>query len=1028
LNRQKTNQENRDREILLSEMTNMIPGVVYQFFARKNGDMGFNYVSPKSEQIIGLNPDLEGYLKRFVQLIIPEQRDDFIKSIERSVRELSEWAYEGILQKPSGEKIWFLCNSIPSPQENGIIYNGIVQDITERKKAESALRNSEEKYRQLVESVQEGIWVIDDNSFTTFVNPHMAEMLGYSVDEMTGKDFCLFIDKSGKETAARLLERRAKGIREERDFEFLKKDGSRIYANLKTTPQTDESGGYIGAIAAVMDVTARKRMEDALKKSEAHYKQLFEAIPESVLLIGPDRRVVAANQASAHLYGYESPGQIVGFDTRSMIADKDRERVAGIQTSILQGEERPARQYKQVRHDGSEFVAEVISTTLYGPQQEVTGYIGISRDITAVVRAEELLKESRDRLELALTSAQLGIWDWDIVNDRMVWDKQMFLLYGVADKNTVSGIELWRNSLHPEDAARAWDECQAAMHGEKKFDIEFRILHPDGAIRIVKADGIVLRDQNGKAIRMLGVSRDITEPKRAEEDLAKTKLLLEETFEQSPLPMVLVSMPDAHFSIINSAAKEFLGIADEPSLIGTSLMDYKPSFVDCDIQGNPGMVHSLPLARALSGQKTSNEERLIIRKDGTSRWEMVSAAPIFNKIGEVIAGYLAMNNITEWKQAEEELRKAQKLESLGILAGGIAHDFNNLLGGIYGYIDMAGEGAKDEKLSRYLSKAMNTIERAKGLTLQLLTFAKGGAPIKKVGNLFPFVQEAAKFALSGSSVSCGFEVPKDISLCDFDKNQIGQVIDNIVINAKQAMPDGGAITLTASNVRIAKNDHPPLDSGDYIRISIKDSGIGMPKEILPRIFDPFYTTKATGHGLGLASCYSIIKRHGGSIDVESEPGKGSTFHIYLPASKDSAPYSSEASKSDHKGNGIFLVVDDEEVMQEAFRDMLEMLGYAVVCRKDGREAIQFVSSEIKAGKEMAGMIFDLTIPGGMGGKDAIGEIREMSLKNPIFVTSGYAEDPIMANPREYGFTASICKPFTKSELSDMLSKFMNPKD
>jgi CheY-like chemotaxis protein len=291
-----------------------------------------------------------------------------------------------------------------------------------------------------------------------------------------------------------------------------------------------------------------------------------------------------------------------------------------------------------------------------------------------------------------------------------------------------------------------------------------------------------------------------------------------------------------------------------------------------------------------------------------------------------------------------------------------------------------------------------------------------------VESLFPFVEETVQFALSGSNVLCKFKISKDLSTCDFDRNQIGQVIDNIVINAKQAMPDGGTIVLSAENIKVGPSENPQLAGGDYIRISLRDSGIGMDKEILTRIFDPFYTTKASGHGLGLASCYSIVKRHGGCIDVESEPGKGSIFQIFLPASKEIVSSSPEISISPHKGTGTFLVMDDEEVILNTFRTILEKFGYEVICKKNGKEAIDFVSSEIDAKREIRGMIFDLTIPGGMGGREAIDEIRKMNVRAPAFVTSGYAEDPIMANPAEYGFTASLSKPFRKVELSVLLNK------
>ena len=409
------------------------------------------------------------------------------------------------------------------------------------------------------------------------------------------------------------------------------------------------------------------------------------------------------------------------------------------------------------------------------------------------------------------------------------------------------------------------------------------------------------------------------------------------------------------------------------------------------------------------------------------RWIQDDGTPRYNSKGEFI-GYIGhCLDITDRIRAEEILRTAQKLESLGLLAGGIAHDFNNLMGGIFGYIDMASEATKEAKVTSYLSKAMNTIERARALTGQLLTFAKGGAPIQKIDNLFPFVEETAKFALSGANVSCQFDVQDDLWACNFDKNQFGQVIDNLIINAQQAMPVGGTIELTARNIALAEKEHPLLLNGNYVKICVKDTGVGIPKEHISKIFDPFFTTKAKGHGLGLATCYSIINRHGGCIDVESDPGKGSTFKVYLPASTESATSVNENAAKMHRGNGTFLIMDDEEVMRDTIKDMLESLGYSVVSKENGKDAIDFFASEIKANRKITAMIFDLTVPGGMGGKAAIEEIRKTNTDIPGFVASGYADDPVMKNPTEYGFMASICKPFRKSELSEMLNKYMQTK-
>jgi nitrogen-specific signal transduction histidine kinase/CheY-like chemotaxis protein len=384
-----------------------------------------------------------------------------------------------------------------------------------------------------------------------------------------------------------------------------------------------------------------------------------------------------------------------------------------------------------------------------------------------------------------------------------------------------------------------------------------------------------------------------------------------------------------------------------------------------------------------------------------------------------------LQDITERKRIEEELQRAQKLESLGVLAGGIAHDFNNLLAGIFGYIDLARNVSKDGQAKEYLETTLATMNRAKALTLQLLTFAKGGSPVQKITPLVPFLQDTAQFALSGSNISSKFHLDDNLWSCNIDKNQIGQVIDNLVINAQQAMPGGGTIEISARNQTLGEKERPSLPKGDYVKVSVKDSGIGIPKEILPGIFDPFFTTKTKGHGLGLATCYSIVKRHGGCIDVESEPGKGSTFHVYLPATQETVVVNAP-NPIKHRGSGVILVMDDEEVVRNTVRTMLESLGYVVVCKQDGKEAVDFFEGETKGGRRFAAMIFDLTVPGAMGGIEALKEIRKSNTEIPVFVSSGYANNSVMKTPKDFGFTGSISKPFTIIELSEMLDAGLSP--
>ena len=624
------NQSKSDHELLLSEMINMVPCVAFQFYARPNGQRGFYYISPKSEQIIGLSPELEGFLKRFGDLIIPEHREGFLKSIEKSVKNVSEWKFEGILQKPSGEKIWISGNATPSQREGELVCNGIIQDITERKRA--------------------------------------AEFLQLVVNNIP-------------------------------DFVFWK----------------NRQSVYMGCNNAFAKVAGVGTCENIIGKTDYDLKWKKE---ESDFFVASDRNVMETNQAKYHIIE------------------------------------------PQLQADGKE----------------------------------------------------------------------------------------------------AWLEtCKVPLHNEQ-----------------------------GEVIGILG------------------------------------------------------------------------TYVD----------------------------------------------------------------ITERRNIEEDLRKSQKLESLGVLAGGIAHDFNNLMGGVYGYVDLAKHLSSDETICGYLEEAMVTIMRARGLTQQLLTFAKGGAPIQKVNRLFPFVQDTAQFALSGSNVSCQFEFQENLWACNFDKGQIGQVIDNIFINAIQAMPIGGTIVLTAFNVSLSEGEHPSLSKGDYVKISVKDQGIGIQRDLITKIFDPFFTTKLTGHGLGLATCYSIVKRHNGCIDVESEMGKGTTFHIYLPASIDVVSSDTDLVGALHKGSGTFLIMDDEIVIRETVGKILTSFGYNVISKENGNDAIAFYLEETKENRNLSAMIFDLTVPGNMGGLGAIEKIRKLNSQVPIFVASGYGEDPVMKSPSDFGFTASICKPFRISELSEMLNKHL----
>jgi CheY-like chemotaxis protein len=328
-----------------------------------------------------------------------------------------------------------------------------------------------------------------------------------------------------------------------------------------------------------------------------------------------------------------------------------------------------------------------------------------------------------------------------------------------------------------------------------------------------------------------------------------------------------------------------------------------------------------------------------------------------------------------------------------------------------------------EQISNYLNKALGAFDRAKGLTQQLLTFSKGGAPVRKTVQIVPIIRHSSNFALSGANVTCLLDLPSDLWLCDCDENQIGQVIDNLVINGMQAMPMGGTIYITAVNVKEMLGHQ-----GEFVRISVKDEGPGIPAEIIPKIFDPFFSTKTTGHGLGLATVFSIVKRHDGWIDLESTVGRGSTFHVFIPASQKNGLSSAEEETVRHRGSGTILIMDDEESLLEIVGSMLQTMGYSIVPVKDGQEALaRFIDAE-RLGQPFAASILDLTIPGGIGGKETAVAMRKINPNSIIIVSSGYSEDPVISNPTGNGFTDRIIKPYRKDELTELMIRVLRSAD
>ena len=518
--------------------------------------------------------------------------------------------------------------------------------------------------------------------------------------------------------------------------------------------------------------------------------------------------------------------------------------------------------------------------------------------------------------------------------------------------------------------------------------------------------------------------RDVTERQRADRRLSD---------EKEQLAVTLRSMGDG---VINTDVfgRVVLLNGEAERLTGWTLAEARgrPFGEVLPLTGGEGKVCDGFLRQVLAtGEPVTMSPQARTRdRAGRAYTLAVKAAPIATQEGGYSGVVTVFRDTTAEQKLEEELQKASKLESVALLAGGVAHDFNNILTAILGHLSLA-KTAKNPS-PQTLASIEKACLYATGLTRQLLTFAKGSHPVRQPENLAELTEESVRFALLGSAMRCCFDLDGDLRPVELDRGQINQVINNLVINAVQASPEGGTLHVTAHNVAVGQEERSAtLAPGQYVRLTIRDQGTGIAPENLARIFDPYFTTKTAGTGLGLATSYSIIKKHGGLIRVESEPGVGTAFTMYLPASTRKTPVPKSgvdpqpAMKTQTAARGArILFMDDETILQELVATMLEHLGYEVVCASCGEEAIRRYTEALQAGRQFDVVIVDLTVPGGMGGHEAVRRLRELDPAVRAVVSSGYSNDPLMADYQRHGFSGAIAKPYQMAGLDRALRDVM----
>lgn len=588
------------------------------------------------------------------------------------------------------------------------------------------------------------------------------------------------------------------------------------------------------------------------------------------------------------------------------------------------------------------------------------------------------------------------------------------------------GLPLDRTFLDRDSRLKMQQLLQQRLRGDLGLEplvYELKYLRSDGTSITTEIQSAPILAEDGEIIEEQGISRDVTERKKVEQALLASETRYRDLVDQSS-DVVWQMNPQGTITFISPSVKMMSG-TDPEEIIGMHFdLFIKASFAKDSREKARRILQDMLAGEP--GRKDNVFELTHRHKIGADFIGETRAGHLLGPNGEFVGIQGITRDVTERKQMERELQKMEKLESIGMLAGGIAHDLNNFLTGLVGNIGLAGECEDPVETAQRLQDAEADAMRIGDLTQQLLTFSKGGVPLTRPVELVNLLKQTVNFTLSGSNIQCDWTMPTEPCVVKIDEGQIRQVISNLIINAQQAMLSGGTIRVSAQNIELNKEDGIPLDAGRYVKFSVADGGVGIAQENRTRVFDPFFSTKSTGNGLGLATAYSIIKKHDGLITVDSEVGVGSTFDVYLPAStavelerKGKPPAGSMTSES------RILVMDDQQNIRELVVRALKRIGAEVVTSMDGAEAIEKYQDALRSGQRFDAVILDLTIPGGMGGAEAIKHLQQIDPDVTAIVASGYSDDPIMTDYGNYGFKGVIFKPYRVKTLRVALNAVLN---
>lgn len=988
---------------------------------RCDRDGRFTFLNPAWERTHGFKID-EMLGRSFTEFMTEEQAEKDRQVFQSILAGTPTFAYETTHMSKSGDTIHLLFNAVFSRDEHGstIGIHGTAIDITERKRAEDALRVSEARFRSLVDSSQNGVLAYDMQLRCTLWNPAMEKLTRITSEAIVGKsplEALPILDEVGEWDSFKDAVKGKASRRSAVQIELPEQDRAGWFQT-SHYPLYDENGNIIGGMAIIRDVTDIAR----LQQEKEEFSRLLELMLNHTYLmfayLDPQFNIVSINAAFAEYYGKD-----ISFfngknffdlypqdDIKAIFQQVvDSGQPVSVFTSPFEFSDQPDR---GVTYRDWSLVPALVE------EDKVTGLVYSLVDVTERVNAEKAVKESEERYRDLVERSQDVVWRIDTEGVFTFISPSVEKMTGYTPEEVVgSPVGIFAaGTLSRESDDLARDTLRRRLQGEfghEPIVYELTQRRKDGSDFVGEMRSAPLLGENGEIVGIQGITRDITERKRVEQALRESEAKWRAISENTPNHVILLDR-DSNILFSN---QYFQNLAAE-ELIGRSLYDFIPA-------DDQSMVAECYERVRQSGELDSYVIQMP-SPDGEERYYDVRVGPVVQD-DELVGFVSCAMDITDRKRNEVELQKMEKLESIGVLAGGIAHDLNNLLTAIMGNISLAKMDLDPADRARRLNEAEKASMRVQDLTQQLLTFAKGGLPLIKTAEIGPLLRDAVSFSLRGANVSCDCHIPDDIWAVEVDEGQINQVINNLVINAQQAMPEGGAVKITVSNEEVGAASKLPLQVGYYVKICVADQGTGITKKHLKRIFDPFFSTKTKGSGLGLATAYSIIQKHHGHISVTSKPEVGTAFTIYLPASIGGTAVGKGLDETEPvMGQGRILLMDDEVSIRELVTQMLTRLGYRITTSEHGAEAVGIFKDALDSGENFDAVILDLTIPGGMGGDETLQHLKQLEPAVKAIVSSGYSNDPILSSFRDYGFKGVISKPYKIREISMVLHDVIAP--